>query len=337
MAIKIDNIKVEPSPEWLKTRLVAINQRPINNIVDLANFVMFDCGQPLHTFDAAKVKKIIVRGANNGEIIETLDNKERKLTLDDLVISDGGKPIAIAGVMGSLDSQITNNSTSLILESANFSAATIRKTAQRLGLRSEASVRYEKSLDPNLTEDAMRRFTSLLLEICPQAKIKGFATDIYSEKKEDKKVSLNFTWLYKKIGQEIPKKDVINNLSRLGFIVEEKNEEMEITIPSWRATKDVSSTEDIVEEVLRMYGYDNIKSSLPKEVLTPPYGNKERELERKIKDILYLRFHLTEVHNYSFVGEEQLKKLNIDFFQYLKLANPLSELSSMLRQSLAPG
>src|SRR5680860_28631 len=337
MAIKIDNIKVGSSPKWLKERLVAINQRPINNIVDLANYVMFDCGQPLHTFDGSKVKKIIVKNAQANEIVETLDKKERNLTVDDLIISDGKKPIAIAGVIGSFDSQITNNSHNLILEAANFNAANIRKTAQRLGIRSEASVRYEKSLDPNLTEDALKRYVSLLLEICPKAVIKNVVSDVYSEKQENKKVNLNFSWLFKKIGQEIPKKDVLGSLSRLGFVVEEKGKEMEITIPTWRATKDVDGKEDIVEEVLRIYGYDNVQSFLPEETLTLPRENKERELERKIKNIFYLRFNLMEVHNYSFVGEEQLKKLNIDFFHYLKIANPLSELNSMLRQSLAPG
>ncbi|MDI3496126.1 MAG: phenylalanyl-tRNA synthetase beta chain [Patescibacteria group bacterium] len=337
MALKIDNIKVAPSPDWLKKRLVAINQRPINNIVDIANYVMFELGQPLHTFDAAFVDKIEVRRALNNEKIETIDQKERQLNVDDLVITNGKNIIAIAGVMGGLESQISDKSTSLVLEAANFSAEVIRKTAQRLGLRSEASLRYEKSLDPNLTEVALKRFVSLLKEVCEDIKIIGTGVDIYSHKPIEKKIKFNYSWLTTKIGQEIPKNDALKSLSLLGFTCTENDNEIEVVVPSWRATKDIKEKEDIVEEVLRIYGYDNIKSTLPKEELSLPIDNQERLLERRIKDMLYSQFLLTEVYNYSFVGEEQLKKLNIDFFNHLKLANPLSELNSMLRQSLAPG
>jgi phenylalanyl-tRNA synthetase beta chain len=338
MALKIDNIRVESSPEWLKKRLVAINQRPINNIVDIANYVMFECGQPLHTFDASFVKKIEVKTAKDSDVLETIDRKERKLREGDLVITNGDKVIAIAGVMGSYDSQITENSTAMVLESANFSAESIRKTGQRLGLRSEASLRYEKSLDPNLTELALKRFVSLLLEVCPEAKIVGSVTDIYPNKTKEKTIKFNFSWLIKKIGNDISKKEALESLNRLGFKVEVLgDDEIEVIIPSWRATKDIDAKEDVVEEVLRIYGYDNIKSFLPKEELRLPIENKKRAIERRVKDILSSRFVLTETHNYSFVGEEQLKKLNIDFFHHLKLANPLSELNSMLRQSLAPG
>ncbi|MDD2353864.1 MAG: phenylalanine--tRNA ligase subunit beta [Patescibacteria group bacterium] len=338
MAIKIDNIKIGPSPDWLKERLVAINQRPVNNIVDIANYVMFELGQPLHTFDAAYVDKIEVRKALNNEKVETIDKKERQLCSDDLVITNGEKIIAIAGVMGSAESQISDKSTALVLESANFSAGVVRKTAQRLSLRSEASLRYEKSLDPNLTEVALRRFVALLNEVCPDAKIIGTGVDIYSNKHVEKKIKLNYSWLTAKIGQEIPKKEALKSLRELGFICEEgDDDEIEVVVPSWRATKDIKEKEDVVEEVLRIYGYDNIKSSLPKEELSLPIDNQERLLERKIKDMLYSQFLLTEVYNYSFVGEEQLKKLNIDYFNHLKIANPLSELNSMLRQSLVPG
>lgn len=337
MALKIDNIKVEPSPVWLKDRLTAINQRPINNIVDLANYVMFDCGQPLHTFNASRTGKIVIKNAIDQENIETLDGKERELTSDDLVISDGREAIAIAGIIGGKDSQIIDSSSSMILESANFSADTIRKTVQRLGLRTEASLRFEKCLDPSLTEDALYRFLTLLLKMCPEAKIIGPVIDIYNRKIPSKKINFEFPWLITKIGQEIPKKEALDSLYRLGFEVEEKEKDIEVVVPSWRATKDIKNREDVLEEVLRVYGYDNIKSTLPKEELFIPEENKERSFERKVKDILYLRFPLSETHNHSFVGEEQLKKLDMDFFHYLKLINPLSEINSMLRQSLAPG
>ncbi|MFZ4632046.1 MAG: phenylalanine--tRNA ligase subunit beta [Patescibacteria group bacterium] len=338
MAIKIDGIEIKESPVWLKNKLIAVNQKPINNIVDLTNFIMLECGQPLHAFSADKVEKILVRYANKNETVETLDEKERHLNEDDLVISDGKNALAIAGIMGGKDSGIKNETTSIILESANFKAAMIRKSSQKLGLRTEASSRYEKSLDPELTEVALFRFLTLLKEICPDYKIGSSLIDLNQTKKEVKEINLDLNWLTKKIGQEIPHDRVIKTLKQLGFGVhDEKAEIILVSIPSWRATKDVSAKEDLVEEILRIYGYDNIVSQLPTETLSLPEANEEKLLERKIKNILSLRHGLSEVYNYSFVGEEQLKKLNIDFFNYLKLANPLTDIQTMLRQTLVPG
>ncbi len=338
MALRIENITVKDSPAWLKNRLIAINQKPVNNIVDLANYVMFECGQPLHTFDGDKIKKIVVKNANEGDVIETIDGKERTLLGSDLVISDANKNIAIAGIMGSADSQINNNSNSLILEVANFKAETIRKTAQRLNLRTDASVRFDKALDPNLVKSALLRFSNLLIELCPEAKIAGSPLDIYSQEMEAKIIDLKFSWLFKKIGQEIPKDKALNYLKYLGFEVEDLDgDAIRITVPTWRATKDIRDKEDIVEEVLRMYGYDNIESKLPIEELRLAPDNKSRKLEYEIKDNLSYRFALNEIHNYSFVGEDQLSKLNIDYLHHLRIAKPLSELNSMLRQSLSSG
>ncbi len=336
LAIRVENIKIAESPSWLKERLIAINQRPINNIVDLTNYVMFETGQPLHAFDALNIKKIVVK-LSKQEPFETLDGKERLLSADDLVISDGSQTLAIAGVMGGKNSEVSEETTAIILEAANFRAATIRKTAQRLGLRTEASVRFEKSLDPNLTEDALKRFLALLKDICPDMKITGNLFDLGGRVKTENKLDLEFSWLFSKIGQELPKEQVLNILNKLGFQATKHKEMLSVVVPSWRATKDIRGREDLVEEILRIYGYDNVNSSLPAEKMTAPIINQERALERKIKDILYLKFALSEVYNYSFVGEEQLKKLNIDFFNHLKLANPLSEIHSMLRQSLVPG
>jgi phenylalanyl-tRNA synthetase beta chain len=337
MAVRIDNVKISESPVWLKERLISIHQRPVNNIVDITNYVMFECGQPLHAFNADNIKKIIVRLARKNETIETLDGKERALDVNDIVICDNTQPIAIAGVMGGRNSEINDTTHSIILESANFKAATVRKTASRLGLRTEASVRFEKSLDPLLTEDALHRFVSLLKKVCPELKISSELFDVKDKLPELSNIELDFVWLFSKIGQEIPKEQVVSILSKLGFKVVKHKDVLNITIPSWRATKDVKNREDLVEEILRIYGYDNIESSLPTEKLSVPEINQERMMERRIKDVLALKFNLSESYNYSFVGEEQLKKLNIDFFNHLKLANPLSEIHSMLRQSLVPG
>lgn len=338
MAVRIEGVEVKESPAWIKERLIAVNQHPINNIVDLTNYVMLECGQPMHAFDAAKVEKINVRHARKEEVLETLDGKERVLNEEDIVIGDGKNALAVAGIMGGKDSGISGETVAIIVESANFKAAAIRKTSQRLGLRTESSTRFEKSLDPALTELALFRFLTLLKEICPNMTISSALTDINSVKTEPKDIKLALDWLTKKIGQEISKDRVISILKNLGFkIADEKADVLDIAVPSWRAAKDVSIKEDLVEEVLRIYGYDNIESRLPVETLRLPEVNQERLIERKIKNILALKYGLSEVYNYSFVGEDQLKKLNIDFFNHLKIANPLSEIHTMPRQSLVPG
>lgn len=336
LAIKVNNLKIKESPAWIQERLLAAGQRPINNIVDLTNYVMLECGQPLHAFDADKVKKISVRFAVKGELIETLDGKERQLAADDLVITDGRQPIALAGIIGGRNSEIDDNTVNIILEAANFRSDIIRRSAQKFGLRTEASTRFEKSLDPVLAEDALFRFLSLLKTDCPEMKISSHLIDLGGSPAAAAPVRLDFSWLTSKIGQEIPKEQVINILTKLGFKITKHKDYLDVLIPSWRATKDVKGKEDLVEEVLRIYSYDNIASALPVERLIIPEKNVERALERKIKDVLALKFSLNEVYNYSFVGEEQLKKLNIDFFNHLRLINPLSEIHSLLRQSLVP-
>jgi phenylalanyl-tRNA synthetase beta chain len=337
-ALKVENIEVKESPAWLKERLVAINQRPINNIVDLTNYVMFDCGQPMHAFDAAKVTKIVVRRAEDNEVLETLDEKERVLDNQDLLITDGKEAIAIAGVMGGRHSEIGPDTTSLILESANFLGSSVRRTAQKLGLRTEASVRFEKSLAPNLTEFALWRFLTLLKEICPKMKIAGALVDINNAVDQETKIVLDLNWLTVKIGQEISRSEVADILKRLGFILaDEDGDILTVTVPAWRAIKDVTTREDLAEEILRLFGYNNVVSRLPILEMRLPETNQERVLERKIKSLLAGKHALNEVYNYSFVGEEQLKKLDIDFSNHLKLANPLTDLQTMLRQSLVPG
>lgn len=338
MAVKISNIVIKESPQWLKDRLIAVNQKPINNIVDLTNYIMLETGQALHAFDANKVDEIIVRLSKKGEKIKTLDDKERELDEKVLVIADSKNPIAVAGIMGGVKSEIDEKTTSIILEAANFDAQTIRQGSQSLGLRTEASTRFEKSLDHHLSPQAIYRFIFLLKKLDLDYKIDSELVDINNTLDEEKSIDLDLEWLNKKIGQEIPKEMVKKILSRLGFeIIEKENNIFSVKIPSWRATKDISIKEDLVEEVLRLYGYDKIKSKLPTITLAVPIKNELRTLERKLKNILYLKYSLNEMYNYSFLGEDQLKKLNIDFSNYLTLANPLSGIHKLLRQTLIPG
>ena len=353
MAVAMDGIKIEPSPKWMRERLVVVGMRPINNIVDITNYVMLELGQPLHAFDASLISanssnepesnarecKIIARQAKKGEILETLDGEKRELDSGMLVIADNEKPIAIAGVMGGAGSEISDKTNSTIIECANFDFVSIRKTSQKLGLRTESSMRFEKGLDPNLCELALARTIELVKKICPKAKV---ASDIIDEKKyklDQGPIRLDLEWLNKRIGQEINEDKVIKILERLGFGVEKDTNCPRghlVSVPTWRATRDIAIPEDLMEEVARIYGYDNLIPAMPHIEMGAPEVNQERVLERKIKNILSGGAALTEVYNYSFVGQEQLEKLNIDFSPHIRLSNPIAAHQTMLRQSLAP-
>ncbi|HAM88709.1 MAG: Phenylalanine-tRNA ligase beta subunit [Candidatus Falkowbacteria bacterium GW2011_GWC2_38_22] len=348
MAVALGNIKIAPSPAWMAERLIAVGVRPINNIVDATNYIMLDLGQPLHAFDfenIASVKKenggegkILVRTAKADEEIVTLDGQTRKLDKEMLVITDSEKPVAIAGVMGGANSEISNDTKTIVIESANFNFISIRKTSTKLGLRSEASQRYEKSLDPNLCETSLVRAVNLIKEICPGARVVSQVVDEEKYALNQGPIEIELDWLNKIIGEDIGEKKISGILSRLGFgveILEAEKKILKITIPTWRATKDISLKEDIVEEVARIFGYDNLLPRMPKVAMHAPEINKNRKLERELKKILAEDF-ACEVSNYSYVGDEQLKKLGIDYGKHIRLANPIANYHTMLRQSLAP-
>jgi len=338
LAIKLNNIKVTESPRWLQDRLLAVGQKPINNIVDAANFIMLELGQPLHTFDAQGLKKIVIRTAKKDEAIICLDNQERKLATDTLLITDGQNPLAIAGIIGGENSGIKAETTSIIIESANFLAQSIRRSSQKLALRTEASMRFEKSLDPQLTDMAIKAIVSLIKEINPEAIIVS-ELDIQGEAKtETKIIELPLKWLNKLMGVSIAVKDIKKILNHLGFVITAETKEiLTISIPSWRAAKDVTIKEDIAEEIMRIYGYNNFPGELPIDQMALPLENPARQLEWRIRDILSLDAKLTEVYNYSFVNEADLEKANLNAGGYLKLANPISKQHTLMRQNLIIG
>ena len=336
--VVLEGIKIEDSPKWMQKRLEAVGMRAINNIVDITNYVMMEIGQPLHAFDYDKLAehRIVVRNAKKGEKIKTLDDQDRELNESMLVIADANKPVAIAGIMGGANTEIDNFTKKIIIESANFDHVSIRQTEAKLGLRSEASIRFEKSLDPNLAEWGIKRAVELILELCPSAKMVSQITDVkkFQLNQGPLKVSLDF--LNKKIGQEIPADKIVKILTSLGFEVKKGKNELAITIPTWRATKDISIPEDIVEEVARIFGYDNLKVNMPLVDMKRPEINKERELERKIKQILAYGFGLNEVYNYSFVSEGQEEKLGLETASHIKILNPQAKELNLLRRSLIP-
>ncbi|OGY41765.1 MAG: phenylalanine--tRNA ligase subunit beta [Candidatus Buchananbacteria bacterium RBG_13_36_9] len=338
MGVVLEGIEIAESPEWLKKRVSAIGMRPINNIVDITNYVMMEIGQPLHAFDYDKLEghRIIVRTAKAGEKIKTLDDQERKLDDSMLVIADAKKPVAIAGVMGGANTEIDNKTKKIIIESANFDHVSIRKTEAKLGLRSEASIRFEKSLDPNISELGIKRAMELILQVCPKAKIVSKIEDVKKFNLNQGPIKVSFDFLNKKIGEEIEPKKVVSILESLGFEVRKQKDGLSVLVPTWRATKDVSIPEDMVEEVARIFGYDNLKIDMPLVAMERPEVNKERELERKIKNILAYGLAMSEVYNYSFNSEEQLKKTGLHVESHIKIANPLSSETTRLRISLLP-
>jgi len=334
MAVSMNGIKIAKSPKWIEERLLAVGVRPINNIVDITNYVMLEIGQPMHAFDKSQIDKIVIRRAKKDETMNTLDGEERKLSEDMIVIADSKKALALAGVMGGANSEINDETKEIIFESANFDFVSVRKTSNKLSLRTDSSSRFEKGLDPNICEKALVRAVELVKEIIPGAKISSKVVD---EKKFDLDlgpIEIELDWFTKILGVKIEKKKIISILKNLGFSVEDMDNKINVNIPTWRATKDISSKEDIAEEVARIYGYDNIPSLMPTLEMEAPEANKELALIRKIREILK-GLSFSEVYNYSFVDEAQLKKMGIDSSSYLRLANPLTANQTLLRQKLA--
>ncbi len=342
MAIAMDNIRVEESPKWLQNRLIAVGIRPISNIVDITNYVMLEYGQPLHAFDLDKVSdgkrdkaNIIVRAASKGEQIECLDGVNRECRGGELLITRPTGPLAVAGIIGGASSAIGSESTAIVFEAANFGSSTIRQGSQSLQLRTEASQRFEKSLDPRSCEIALCRAAELVKKICPDSRIISKATDEGGFSFKAPSLELSLAWLKRFLGADIADKKVLAILERLGFSPLQDGDQLKVSVPSWRATKDISIREDIAEEVARIYGYDNITPLMPAIPMAVQADDKEMLLCRRIADILSGAPAMSEVSNYSFVGEEQLKTLGVDFSKHIRLRNPISQNHTMLRQSLA--
>jgi len=340
MAVAMDDIVITPSPHWLQQRLLAVGLRPINNIVDITNFIMYDVGQPMHAFDAGQLhgteqnKHIVVRHAHDGETFTTLDEQEYKLTNDMLVIADTEKTIAVAGVKGGLHSGISDNTTTIIFESANFDATSVRRSATALGLRTDSSARFEKSLDPYNCDIALRRAVALIQEMCPSARVVSDVIDVAHMSIQKTVIDISISFIHEKIGVDIPEKDIIHILERLGFDIKQKKEILSITVPSWRATKDIAIPEDIVEEIARVYGYDNIATDLPVFPIIPPSRNILRELERRCKTIAVMHEAYTENLNYSFVSPQMIDTLGLVRDEHIMLANPIAKDRPYLRRTL---
>lgn len=328
----ITDIKIGSSPKWLKEKLESIGQQPINNVVDAANFVMFETGQPLHAFDADKLngKKIIVRRAKKGEEIITIDGEKYELNNDILVIADLDEPLAIAGIKGGKKAGINKNTKTIILESANFNLNNIHASSRKLGLQTDASLRFEHGLDPNLALEAIDRVAGLICKVAG-GKIARGAVDIYPRKLKPRKISLKIAKVNSLLGVEIPEKEIIRILNLLGLKTKKIGIQLLVEIPTRRL--DIELPEDLVEEIGRIYGYEKIPSKPPIGILVSPKVDDLLRLRNKVKDILE-SLGLVEVYNYSFIGEGDLEKIKASPNDYIELENPLSADLKYLRQDL---
>lgn len=329
LARKALNIQIKESPEFIKNRLIASGIRPINNVVDISNYVMLECGQPLHFYDADKLKNCIeVRMANPGEKLTTLDEIERTLEETDIVISDGERSIGLAGVMGGLDTEITENTKNVLIESAIFDSVRVRKTSKK-AVRSEASNRFEKGIDPNRTYMAMERAVKLLEEYA-SAQIQT-GTVIYDKTdKKEKIIDITTKDINTLLGTNISIEETVDVFERLGFSVAVNGEIITVTVPTRRL--DISIKEDLIEEVSRIYGVDNIEGRLP--VVPMKIGHVDKT-EREIRNKL-ISLGLNETLSYILVNDKDVHKYTNDEFEELKLLDPMTEERNTLRYSLIP-
>ena len=333
----LTGVKIGPSPPWMEQRLLACGMRPINNIVDVTNYVMLEYGQPLHAFDYEKLsqRRIIVRLAENGERLTTIDDIERELTGDMLVIADADGPVAIAGVMGGAASEVTEETTSILIESANFNAASLRRTSTRLKLRSEASLRFEKGLSPELPMPALRRATQLMAELSGSKIAKGII-DVYPVKRKTKPVSLTTKRVERVLGTNIGLKEMERVLSSLGFVCHPiYRDEISVDIPYWRT--DIRLADDLVEELARVIGYDEIPTTLPSGALPKREPDPMRALRERVSDIL-VGCGMQEIITYSLTSLEALHKAVPSLaLTPLKVANRITSEQEYLRTTLRPG
>lgn len=329
LAKKVENVVIKESPTFIKNRLIASGIRPINNVVDISNYVMLETGQPLHYYDADTLDGMLeVRMAKDNEKLTTLDNIERTLSKEDIVISDGKKAIGLAGVMGGLDTEITENTKNIIIEAAIFDNVKIRKTSKNI-LRSEASTRFEKGLDPNRTYLAIER-SCHLLEKYADAKIIGGLVKKDTTSLEDTKIDITYEKINQVLGTVIPKEAVLDVFRRLGFTYKEDKELIHVSVPKRRI--DIAIKEDLIEEVGRIYGVNNIEGRLPEvPIKNGSYDKKTRQIRNKMVDL-----GLNETLSYILVNDKEAKDFTKDETHMIPLLDPMTEERNTLRHSIVP-
>ncbi|AVP53956.1 phenylalanyl-tRNA synthetase subunit beta [Clostridium tetani] len=333
MARGVKNVKIQESPQWMQERLEEAGVRAINNIVDITNFVMLELGQPLHAFDGRQItsNKIVVERGKSGEKFTTLDEVERTIDESILCIKDGDRSVALAGIMGGLNSEVKEDTKEIILECANFDGTNIRVSSKKLALRTEASSKFEKDLDPNLVEIAMDRVCHLIEELDAGEVIEG-TVDIYKNPAKERNLKVDSNWMNKFLGTDIPKEDMKEYLDRLELKTDIEEDTLNITVPTFRS--DVVLKQDVAEEIARIYGYNNIPTTMFNSVSKRAGKTLKQHLEDKVVEIL-IGSGLNQSISYSFVSPKIFDKILIpednDLRNTVKIKNPLGEDYSLMR------
>ncbi len=334
--LRVDNVTVKQSPIWIQIRLYYCGSRAINLLADLTNYLMMELGQPMHAFDSAKVDKIEVHRPPQEMDFVTLDGQTRRVDPDTLLIYSGGEPVAIAGVMGGLASEIEEDTTSLLLESANFDGVSVRKTSTRLGLRTDASMRYEKVLDPEMTVPAIARFLYLLHEVDKGAAVISRLTDHYRRRYDTVVLTFDKAYVDRYTGIDISPAQIVKTLTALDFTVVQNGDSFTVTVPSHRATKDVTIPADIIEEITRIYGYDNFEVHSTRSLLAPVKPSRAKREENLIKDMLVRQFGLHEVHSYIWWDAKKNRELGIAPEENVRLLNAMTPEHAVIRNNMIP-
>ena len=339
LGLSIDNVKIEESPRWMKTRLEAVGLRAINNMVDIGNYVMLELGLPMHIFDRDKIKgELKISQVKSNESFVTLDDMERQLVPGDTVIRDDEKNLVIAGIMGGANSGVDETTKNIFIEVANWRAAEVRKTSTRLGLRTDSSQRYEKTLDNNLCRRTMLRAMELVLQLCPEARVNGEIKTFNREDVSPLTIRTSAHKISEVLGKNISSDEITKIFQNLGFQLEYPGKDgFDVTVPSYRVTKDIECEADLIEEVGRIVGYDSITPEAPLMEVKPVRLSSQKKYHRQVQDFMVTRARSFEVMTYPLVGEKLLKKAKWGTDNSsLKLVNAISVDNDRMRPSLVP-
>ena len=335
----VTDVKVEPSPLWMQNRLRNSGIRPINNVVDVTNYVMLELGQPMHAYDYDHVKghQLVARRAKNGEVLVTLDGSERELNDSMLIIADAERPVGVAGIMGGFDSEVTNETTTVMLEAAVFNGPSIRRTAKALGMRSEASGRFERGVNHKYTAYAIDRAAQLLQQICPSCKVDVGIIDVYKNPVEQHTVTFTAKQINDYLGTNIEKDEMVRILTALEFVVTEEGDQLSALVPTWRG--DVTVMPDIAEEVARIYNYDNIAPTIPVAVLSSGGMTPKKALTKEVTHTL-AKLGMTQIITFSFMHKDGLSNMMLpegdSRYTAIPILNPISEEFPYMRTTLVP-
>ncbi|MCL2355363.1 MAG: phenylalanine--tRNA ligase subunit beta [Oscillospiraceae bacterium] len=336
VGVKIEGLSVGGSPYEIQKRIWSVGMRPINNIVDITNYVMLATGQPTHAFDSDNIKdNIIVRLAENKEKLMLLNGEELELTNKDLVIADGDSAVGLAGVMGGEKDSVLPETSKVILEIANFEPLDIRRTAARYEIRTESATRFEKGIDPERCDITLSLAMALFKEFFPSMQVTGFK-DNYPKKLKRNEIEISLDWLTKRLGKTIPNKEISDILGRLGFDVEFKNEVAHIIVPTWRSTGDISIADDILEEIARMHGFENFEPAPIKTTFTNSINQLDVDIDRKVKEYLAFRCGMQEIFTYPWISNEYIEATFGSYEGMFSLASPPSPNERFIRSSLIP-